>query len=280
MKKISILLCLFVLCSAFQCNDEPIDDELLTQDELCEAAIIRTSEAEQAFSEATDNNFAELCNMYRDMLEAQILTCGDGNGDLQILINQLGDCSQTQNIDCATAIAEKNEAEELFNNSTDVNYMENCNALKTAIQNFLDICGDNQEALNQLENLGNCILTTGNQASGEITVTAGTFSIVFDEITVEEDNGLLKINGETSADNDYSIYFEVTEGQVGQELINAEFEIIITSEFTPSTESMNPFTSSITENIPNTLKGTFSGLTKNANNADLNLTSGNIDITY
>ena len=59
---------------------------------LCEDAIIAVTNAAEAYNNATDDNFETLCNTYKDAILSQIEICGDINGDLQLTIDQLGDC--------------------------------------------------------------------------------------------------------------------------------------------------------------------------------------------
>ncbi|MFD1063774.1 hypothetical protein ACFQ1Q_11005 [Winogradskyella litorisediminis] len=164
MKKILSLLCVFLLCSAFQCDDEPLEGEFVTDTEAaCQIASLNTAEAALAFLAADDENYTEICTNYRATLEAQIIACGDADGSLQAIIEELGDCVNNDNPNdaaCQTAIAAKNEAEAQFNASTDANYTETCNALKLAIQAVIDECGTTAELQSQLDGLGNCILTT------------------------------------------------------------------------------------------------------------------------
>ena len=184
MKKVLVLFCIFLLCSAFQCDDEALEGDFITAEAAaCEAAIIDTVEAALEFLEADNDTFTDICAAYKTALQAQIEACGDEDGSLQNIIEQLGDCSVDIDAECQEAILLKNEAEDIFNNSTDTDYTENCNALKEAIQGIIDICGSTQELVDQLEGLGNCIQAIN--ASGQITVTAGTLEIVFDLITVE-----------------------------------------------------------------------------------------------
>lgn len=58
----------------------------------CEQASLATMEAAFAFSNATDQNLDQLCTAYKNALAAQIDVCGDANGELQALVNNLGDC--------------------------------------------------------------------------------------------------------------------------------------------------------------------------------------------
>ncbi|TCK69080.1 hypothetical protein DFQ05_0592 [Winogradskyella wandonensis] len=98
MKKVLALFCVFVLCSAFQCDDEPLEGEFVTEDQAaCVLATENTIEAALAFLGATEDNYTDICNTYKTVIEAQIAACGDDNGELQALIDELGDCTQEQN---------------------------------------------------------------------------------------------------------------------------------------------------------------------------------------
>jgi len=281
MKRVLALLCVFVLCTAFQCEDEPLEGEFITEEvAACQEATLNTAEAALAFLDTSDVNFTQICIAYKEALEAQIGVCGDEDGSIQALIEELGDCTQESDDQaCVDAVTAKNEAEVAFNDTTDENYTETCNAFKEAIQLVIDECGSTAELQSELDGLGDCIQTS-NEVTGEITVTAGTLDIVFDVISVVEDETLLKITGETSAANNYEIYFEIEKDTTGDDLINSEFVITFISEYFPSDESMQPFSSNITVNANTILEGTFNGLTRSTQNADLNLTSGVIDIDY
>ena len=45
-----------------------------------------------------------------------------------------------------------------FNNATQLNYSELCNAYKLALQNKLSICGDDTTVQDIIDSLGDCIL--------------------------------------------------------------------------------------------------------------------------
>ncbi|WP_456437607.1 hypothetical protein [Psychroserpens sp.] len=97
MKKLSFLFFLFVLLTAFTCENEPIEGDFLVEDELsCEIAAQNTQDAAVAFLDITDETYSQLCIDYKNALEVQILFCGDSDGSLQTQINSLGDCSNGQ----------------------------------------------------------------------------------------------------------------------------------------------------------------------------------------
>ncbi|WP_299124765.1 hypothetical protein [uncultured Winogradskyella sp.] len=58
----------------------------------CEEAIEATGIAEEAYNNFTEDNFEAICNAYKDALMSQIEICGDIDGNLQLIIDQLGDC--------------------------------------------------------------------------------------------------------------------------------------------------------------------------------------------
>jgi len=69
----------------------------------------------------------------------------------------------------------------------------------------------------------------------------------------------------------------------GMEIINPNYVLTLPTtdaDYFPSTQGFDDFTSTITENNPGTLVGTFSGIVSNSGGADVSLTSGSINITY
>jgi len=57
----------------------------------CEEAIVVTNQAETAYN--NDNTNEELCNAYKTALQNKINFCGDSEGNLQAILDDLGDCS-------------------------------------------------------------------------------------------------------------------------------------------------------------------------------------------
>ena len=97
MKKIGLLVSFFILLTAFTCENEPLEGDFVTDDgpsaTSCADAIQNTGDAANAFVQATDDNYAALCNAYISALEDQLAFCGDDTGAIQTLIDSLGDCS-------------------------------------------------------------------------------------------------------------------------------------------------------------------------------------------
>jgi len=269
-------MCLSILSLA-SCEDEPLEGDFLTGDTTCEEATINTAEAGLNFLGVNDDNFAQLCIAYRNALEVQILACGDEDGSLQAAVDALGDCTNEVVDDCEAAIDAVSIAQSAFNDATDDNYTDLCNAYKAALENQIVQCGDDGSIQSIIDDLGDCAQTT---AQVEISLTAGTLPIEFDLVEVVVNGDILEVTGQTSAANDYMIYFEVGQGLTGVDIINPTFELTLTSVFFPSTQGFDDFTSNITLNDAGTLTGTFGGIVTNADGGDLSLTSGNINITY
>ena len=94
MKKLGTLLSIFILLTAFTCDNEPLEGEFPDPNETaCITAAQNTGTAATNFVNATDSNFTQLCNDYKTALESQIGLCGDPSGTLQQIIDGLGDCS-------------------------------------------------------------------------------------------------------------------------------------------------------------------------------------------
>jgi len=281
MKKITALLSFFILLTAFTCEDEPLEDDFIIDNGnnlTCAEATSNTAASAQAFVNATDATYTQLCIAYKAALTAQIEACGDPTGALQATITTLGDCS-TVATDCELAELATDNALDAFDNATDATYTQLCNALSIALENEIDACGDPDGSLQgQLNDLGDCIQTS---PAVEISVVAGTLQLEFDVVNVVTVGTVLEVTGETSSTaNDYSVYFEVEQGQTGVDIINPTFVLTTTSEFFPDTQGFDDFTSNITVNDTGTLQGTFNGIVTSADNANLSLTQGMIDIEY
>ncbi len=93
MKKITYLLSLFVLLTAFTCEDEPLEGEFFEETNLsCEIAAQNTQNAAIAFLDVNDDNYTQLCTTYVNALVAEMEFCGDPDGSLQTQLDSLGNC--------------------------------------------------------------------------------------------------------------------------------------------------------------------------------------------
>ena len=283
-KKVSFLLCLFVLLTAFQCEDEPLEGTFLSdQEAACVEAAQLVASALLDFVNANSENYSELCNVYKTALEQQLETCGDNAGSLQNAIDALGNCTQDDNsdTDCNNAQTETQQAATaLANAETDDDYASACDAYKQAIQNEINECGDDDGSLQALlDDLGSDCSISDNSDDIEISVVAGTNTIEFDVVQVVENGNILEVSGEETSSG-FTVYFEVEQGLTGTDIINSTFVLGLTSDFFPSTQGFDDFTSEIVENTPGTLFGTFFGLVENADGAEVSLTQGQILISY
>ncbi len=290
MRKILGLICLFTLLTAFTCENEPLEGEFVVEaptiptnpsDQNCQDATLAVAEAALEFLGAEDSDYSSICNSYRNALQAQISACGDPQGTLQAVVDGLGDCTLDTSDPCEDANTALTSAQQAFNDATDENYTDLCSAYIDALELAISECGDGDGSLQQIiDDLGDCEPPSDNSAMGTIEVTAGTATYVFDEVTYEIDGTTIKITGQTSTTDDYMVYFEVEEDETGNDIINGTFVISFLSDFFPVEVGFGNFVSNIFTNSGGLLQGTFSGLVRNADNADLNLTSGSIDLEF
>ena len=240
----------------------------------CDIATTSRIAAATAFANASDEEFTQFCEAYKLAIQTEITECGDPDGELQTLLDGIGDCSANQQT-CESATTAVQAAEAAFNNATDEDYTSLCETYQSALQNQIVQCGDNDGAIQGIINsLGDCT-NPDTGVTGQITVNSGGVQ-TFDVVTVVVEDGLVKVSGATSATtNDYTIYFEVAVDETGDDLLQ-NFELTLISSFTPQPS----FVSNISVNANNVLTGTFSGLVINADNADLELNNGMIDIEY
>ena len=103
MKKLKVIFAIiFASVGLVSCSND--DDNNNNTDLTCIAAATVTASAAQAYTNATDAQKVEKCVAYKTALQAQIATCGDSSGALQLVINSLGDCSSTVNTGITGAI--------------------------------------------------------------------------------------------------------------------------------------------------------------------------------
>lgn len=152
---------LAILIVTVSCNIEPFEGEIPESSGLsCLDAIQNTASATSNLVTATETNYTNVCNDYKDALQDQISACGDTGGTIQAVIDSLGDCSNdTQPDDCETAILASDTALQLLNNASDVDYQDLCNAYKGALESQIVACGDNDGNIQLLiDDLGDCAL--------------------------------------------------------------------------------------------------------------------------
>jgi len=189
----------------------------------------------------------------------------------------------TGSVDCTELplITQNAEQEYDLASPEDENFEELCLAYEEALQTQITECGDATGALQaEIDGLPCNEGGGGSTVQGTITVTAGSLPITFDEISIVTENQLVKITGETSAANNYSISFDVTQGETGQDVF-MNFEITTTSTFFPSTQGGTfTFNNEVTTNQEGEIIGTFNGYIENEDGGDAELTNGMFDLTY
>jgi len=183
---------------------------------------------------------------------------------------------------CETAITASAEAATKFNDANNENYTQLCSDYKSALEAQIEACGDSNGKFQAIiDNLGDCTQDPEQNIQGELSVTAGTFQIDFEIITVVVENDLIKVNGEDTSSFSHKIYFEVAQDVAGVDVLQ-NFQIELNgSVYYPYNEgSQFDFTSEIENNSSGILTGSFYNVVTNNDGADISLSNGNIDLEY
>ena len=155
-KKFFLISCLF-LFTAITCDNEPYEGDIIDAIDGCAYASEISSQALIDFNEATDDDFNLLCETYKDALQDQILICGDEDGALQALIDDLGNCISISGPTlCDLAIEATATAFEEFNDAITSEYEATCIIYRETLLNQIVICGDDGTLLALVEELGDC----------------------------------------------------------------------------------------------------------------------------
>lgn len=156
MMKKKLVRCIYIaLALLVNCDNEPYEGDIIIEDNSCELAMQAATNAAENFSEASDQDYNLLCRIYRDALVTQITFCGDEDGLLQSVIDNLGDCTAVNEL-CIEAIAATEDAQENYEAATELNMEALCNAYKSAIQYQIEVCGDDGTLQALLDVLGDC----------------------------------------------------------------------------------------------------------------------------
>lgn len=183
--------------------------------------------------------------------------------------------------DCEEATQAVEEAQTAYENATEEDLLEACNAYRMALENKLELCGDEDGTIQALIDSLDCEEETPIETGGTITLTAGTMPYVFDIVTVTQEGTLLKILGDRSEGTfDYTVYFEVEQGETGENVFQ-NFQVSLTSVFYPYEDAPGfEFHNIVDVNSDGVLSGTFWGYVVNDDNGVLNLTGGTFEIEY
>lgn len=154
-----------------------------------------------------------------------------------------------------------------------------CNAYRTTLENQIAECGDTDGSIQAIINdLGNCEF--GNQGEpGTLKVRVGTLDVDFVTQNISLENGLINVEG-TSAGGGYMVSFQIDEGATGIDIFQNFVLTLNGTEFFPSTQGVDDFTSETTVSSQGILIATFFGLVESAEGADLSLTQGMVEVDY
>jgi len=190
------------------------------------------------------------------------------------------DDNNTSPATCDEAIAASAAAAGAFDAATDENYVQLCNEYKDALEDQIDVCGDDSGDLQDIIDGLDCTLPT---TTGTISLSVGSAPLVFDMITVTTTGTTRHVHGEISNSTSYEIDFDVEVGQTGADKIN-NFEIRLLSQtYTPSIPAVFGFdwASNITVNSATSVVGTFEGEVVNESETSAQeLHDGVIDIDF
>lgn len=113
-----------------------MDTEMASETAL--AAYQSTFDASMEFVSSAE--FEEACNAYSQALMTQRDYCGDLDGSIQQMIDDLGDCQ----LSCEIATNNRNEAEVQYNTATIGNFDEKCAQYQQYLQEQIQFCGDDE----------------------------------------------------------------------------------------------------------------------------------------
>lgn len=153
-KKIFMLFAFAILFMAANCDNEPYEGEIIFEDTACIEAIETTSMALGNFLNASEEDYFEFCSDYKEALLNQIEICGDEDGSLQLLADNLDDCYDDDL--CAEAIEASEIAEANYHNYTEDTYQQLCIEYKVALEYQLEVCGESAILQLLISDLGDC----------------------------------------------------------------------------------------------------------------------------
>ncbi len=193
-------------------------------------------------------------------------------------------CSSSSDSDsapsCESLVDATNAAQAAYLTATVSNQVARCNAYKTALQNEINVCGDE---FGDLQNLINGLNCTASTTTGTLSMSLGSAPLVFDVITVTTTGTTRHVHGEKSNTTSYEINFDVEMGQTGANKIN-NFELRLFSQtFTPLIPAAfgNDWASNITVNSGTSVVGTFHGeLVNETETSAQDLLNGVVNVNF
>ncbi|WP_298754395.1 DUF6252 family protein [uncultured Psychroserpens sp.] len=82
--------------------------------------------------------YINACNLYTQALQSQKSICGDTDGSIQTLIDNLNDCV----FPCTLATQNRDTAQATFEAATIANYIDACENYRTFLEEQIEFCGD------------------------------------------------------------------------------------------------------------------------------------------
>lgn len=119
----------------------PADPITCTDTEMAAETALSAYEMAQQVNEdgfVSSSEFETACNVYGQALMTQRDYCGDLDGSIQQMIEDLGDCQ----ISCEIATNNRNEAEVQYNTATMGEFFDKCAQYQVYLQEQIDFCGD------------------------------------------------------------------------------------------------------------------------------------------
>ncbi len=154
MTKIKIFAAICIILGFWACNDTDAfwqtyyEDQLANPYQNCDNAVAGYLNAKDRYENSPEDSLEEYCTIYKYNIQNVINQCGDSTGVYQNLLDDLGDCG-ANSTECEVATNARLTAEGIFN-ATDPgsdNYTQVCNTYALALQNEIDICGDDDGVL-------------------------------------------------------------------------------------------------------------------------------------
>ncbi|WP_138432873.1 DUF6252 family protein [Winogradskyella algicola] len=124
----------------------PADPITCTDTEMAAETALNAYEMAQQVNEdgfVSSTEFETACNAYEQALMTQRDYCGDLDGSIQQMIEDLGNCQ----ISCEIATNNRNEAEVQYNTATMGEFAEKCAQYQVYLQEQINFCGDEDGAI-------------------------------------------------------------------------------------------------------------------------------------
>lgn len=242
--------------------------------DACLQAEAAANTAFGALNNATIDTEDMLCLAYSAAIGAQINACGDPNGNLQTIRDNLN-CGG----DCAAAEIAAAEALEVFNASGGdaMTFVEACGAYSIALQAQIIACGDTDGSLNDIvQELGDCSLP---EEDGPVRVMIDGTQTNFNTAAVTISGSLLSVLA-TDVDTGDTFTFSLVLAQTGEGFLQSTELTVDSVIHTPLSSGDTPYINNITANDGTTIVGTFSGTFLSPTGGEVVTTNGIIDIIY